>query len=146
MHSVAHFPRVSGEAEPLEDWLAPLMARTRSYDFSALRWAGRIDFEVKANWKLVYENYMEGYHVFALHPRLLDFAPMETRWSGEWRGDTFVNGYRFLLVALFPPLRHGQGHTAVLLGFGRHATDDVRRLARIALQVEDHVPVDIRVE
>ncbi len=97
------FVNVSGDAEPLEDWLAPLLRRTQVYDFSAIRWAGKIDFEVKANWKLVYENYMEGYHVFAVHPRLLKFAPMNVRWSGEWDDHVFYNDYNF------PEMEEGRG-------------------------------------
>lgn len=89
------FVNLSGDAEPLDQWLAPLIRRTDAYDFSAIRWAGRIDFKVKANWKLVYENYMEGYHVFAVHPRLLKFAPMNIRWSGEWVDHVFYNDYVF---------------------------------------------------
>lgn len=97
------FVNISGDAEPIDQWLAPLLARTTNYDFSAIRWAGKIDFEVKANWKLVYENYMEGYHVFSVHPRLLKFAPMNIRWSGEWEAHVFYNDY------VFPSMEEGRG-------------------------------------
>lgn len=97
------FVNVSGDAEPLHNWLAPLMGRTRSYDFAAIRWAGKLEFEVRANWKLVYENYMEGYHVFAVHPRLIKFAPMNIRWSGEWQDHVFYNDY------VFPQMEEGRG-------------------------------------
>ena len=97
------FANVSGDAEPLDAWLAPFLSRTKAYDYSAIRWAGKIDFEVKANWKLVYENYMEGYHVFSVHPKLLKFAPMNVRWSGEWDGHVFYNDY------VFPELEEGRG-------------------------------------
>ena len=89
------FVNISGDAEPLADWLAPMLARTRNHDFSAIRWAGKLEFDVAANWKLVYENYMEGYHVFTVHPKLLKFAPMNVRWSGEWDGHVFYNDYVF---------------------------------------------------
>ena len=97
------FVNVSGDAQPLEDWLAPLTRRTSGYDYSAIRWAGKLDFEVNANWKLVYENYMEGYHVFSVHPRLLKFAPMNIRWSGEWDEHVFYNDY------VFPEVAEGRG-------------------------------------
>ena len=97
------FVNISGDAEPLLDWLAPLLERTPAYDFSAIRWAGKLEFEVEANWKLVYENYMEGYHVFAVHPKLLKFAPMNVRWSGEWDRHVFYNDY------VFPELDEGRG-------------------------------------
>ena len=97
------FVNLSGTAEPLETWMAPVLEKLDGYDLSAIRWIAKREFEVEANWKLVYENYMEGYHVFSIHPKLLDFAPMEVRWSGEWRGNTFVNGYRF------PKVEQGRG-------------------------------------
>ena len=97
------FVNVSGDAEPVEQWLAPMFDRTKNYDFSKIRWAGKLDFEINANWKLVYENYMEGYHVFAVHPRLLKFAPMNLRWSGEWTKHVFYNDY------IFPEVEEGRG-------------------------------------
>lgn len=97
------FVNVSGDGEPLEEWLAPFLARTKAYDYSVLRWAGKLEFEVKANWKLVYENYMEGYHVFAVHPQLVKFAPMDLRWSGEWDRHLFYNDY------IFPEVQDGRG-------------------------------------
>lgn len=97
------FVNVSGDAEALRTWLSPLLARTNAYDFSTIRWAGKLDFEVQANWKLVYENYMEGYHVFSVHPRLLKFAPMNIRWSGEWDSHVFYNDY------VFPEIQEGRG-------------------------------------
>lgn len=87
------FVNVDGNAEDVEEWLAPLIRRTEGYDFSAIQWAGKLEFDIEANWKLVYENYMEGYHVFALHPRLIKFAPMNVRWSGEWDEHVFYNDY-----------------------------------------------------
>lgn len=113
------FVNVSGDAEPLDTWLAPLLSRTGAYDFSAIRWAGKLDFDVNANWKLVYENYMEGYHVFAVHPRLLKFAPMNVRWSGEWDGHVFYNDY------IFPELDEGRG--AGLPHYPGLSEEDARR-------------------
>ena len=97
------FVNISGNAAPLEAWLSPLLTRCQNYDFTAIKWAGKRTFEVNANWKLVYENYMEGYHVFAVHPKLLQFAPMNIRWSGEWDSHVFYNDY------LFPEISEGRG-------------------------------------
>lgn len=97
------FTNVSGTAPEFDHWMAPFNSRAPNHDFSSLRWAGRIDFEVRANWKLIYENYIEGYHVFSVHPRLLRFAPMKVRWSGEWDEHFFYNDY------VFPKLEEGRG-------------------------------------
>ncbi len=113
------FVNVSGECEPIEEWLAPLNRRLAGYDLASTRWAGKIDFDVRANWKLVCENYMEGYHVFAVHRRLLAFAPMQLRWSGEWDGHLFYNDYEF------KELEEGRGEG--LPHFPRLPAEDARR-------------------
>jgi len=97
------FVNLDGSAEPVETWIAPFVDIAGEYDFTTVRWAGKIDFEVDANWKFVFENYMEGYHVFSLHPALLKHAPMNTRWSGEWVQSVFHNGY------IAPKLTPGRG-------------------------------------
>jgi len=97
------FVNVSGTADPLDVWMAPVLDQLEGRDLSSIRWAGKLDFDIEANWKLAYENYMENYHVFALHPRLLKFAPMDIRGAGAWHGNTFVNGYRF------PEMEAGRG-------------------------------------
>ncbi len=89
------FVDLSGAAEPLGNWLAIIAEDLTAYDLASIRWAGKLEFEVAANWKFVYENYIENYHVFAIHPRLTDFAPMDIRGAGKWRGNTFKNGYSF---------------------------------------------------
>ncbi len=88
-----HFVNVSGGARKLSEWLRPMLKRTGAFDFSVIRWIGRRDYTIASNWKLVLENYMEGYHVFAAHPRLIAHAPMNVRWSGEWLGHVFYNDY-----------------------------------------------------
>ena len=87
------FVDLSGTAPPLTDWLAPMLRRTAQYDFSDIHWIGKRTYRIRSNWKLVLENYMEGYHVFAAHPRLIEHAPMHVRWSGEWTGHVFYNDY-----------------------------------------------------
>ncbi len=87
----------------LEDWLAPLVKRTPAFDFSQNRWIGKRSYRIKSNWKLVLENYMEGYHVFAAHPQLIKHAPMNVRWSGAWMEHVFYNDY------VAPELTAGRG-------------------------------------
>ena len=98
-----HFVDLSGTAPALLDWLSPMLERTVAFDFSQIRWIGKKAYTIKSNWKLVLENYMEGYHVFAAHPRLIAHAPMNVRWSGEWMDHVFYNDY------VAPKLTEGRG-------------------------------------
>lgn len=43
----------------------------------------------------MYENYVESYHIFTVHPRLMKFAPMNIRWAGEWDRQLFYSDYTF---------------------------------------------------
>ncbi|MEM8811016.1 MAG: aromatic ring-hydroxylating dioxygenase subunit alpha [Pseudomonadota bacterium] len=98
-----HFVDLSEAAPDLDTWLHPVLDRTETYDFSAIRWIGMKEYTIQSNWKLVLENYMEGYHVFAAHPRLIAHAPMDIRWSGEWIDQVFYNDY------IAPELTEGRG-------------------------------------
>ena len=89
------FVNLSGTAPAFEDFLAPLAARLAPYDVGALRHAGVLKFELNCNWKFACENYIENYHVFAAHPRLLNFVPMAARNPGGWQELCFYNDYRF---------------------------------------------------
>lgn len=98
-----HFVNISGDAPDLTTWMTPMLERTQAFDFSNIRWIGKRAYTIKSNWKLVLENYMEGYHVFAAHPRLIAHAPMDVRWSGEWQNDVFYNDY------VAPEITQGRG-------------------------------------
>ena len=99
------FINIDGKAAPFEEFAGDAIARWGEFDHPLHRCGdeGTFTMEVNANWKLVYENYMEGYHVFAVHPKLLKFAPMNVRWSGEWDRHVFYNDY------IFPELDEGRG-------------------------------------
>ena len=73
------FVDLSGEAAAFGDHWAPFSERMRQYDFSSLRYAHTLDFDIKGNWKLVYENFCDPYHVERIHPRLNKYTPMSKR-------------------------------------------------------------------
>ena len=96
-HALWHdlvFVDISGEAPPFEEHWQPFAGRTAGYDFTALRHAGRLDFDVKGNWKLIYENFYDTYHVPSVHPKLEEFKPLATRRAVETEGPWFHNTYR----------------------------------------------------
>ncbi|MEM7124608.1 MAG: aromatic ring-hydroxylating dioxygenase subunit alpha [Pseudomonadota bacterium] len=93
-HAVWHdliFVDLSGEAPDFDDHWAPFAQRTKDYDFGALRYAATLDFDVKGNWKLIYENFYDAYHVPAVHPRLEDFTPITERIGVQTEGPWFHN-------------------------------------------------------
>ncbi|MEY2556182.1 MAG: choline monooxygenase, partial [Verrucomicrobiota bacterium] len=51
-----------GGYRSLEEWFAPLAGKFRHWNMSILRPAKRIEYDVHANWKLMFENYSECYH------------------------------------------------------------------------------------
>jgi len=64
------FVNLSEEAEPLREYLGDLVARWKGLDLSSLRRARKILYHVKANWKVIAENYSECYHCPSIHPEL----------------------------------------------------------------------------
>jgi Rieske 2Fe-2S family protein len=49
--------------------------RLGNYPLEDLRTARTIDYEVRANWKLILENYNECYHCAGVHPELCEIVP-----------------------------------------------------------------------
>lgn len=70
----------SGEAPALGGHLAGLEEVFAPYEPERLVVAGRHEYVVQANWKIVTENYHECYHCRVIHPQLCAVSPPE---SGE---------------------------------------------------------------
>ncbi|MEM7358335.1 MAG: aromatic ring-hydroxylating dioxygenase subunit alpha [Pseudomonadota bacterium] len=78
------FINLSGDAESLEEFIAPLETRWEQFTgtgaFNALQVAethSNMQLEVKANWKLAIENYCEAYHLPWVHPDLNSYSPLD---------------------------------------------------------------------
>ncbi|MEU0528852.1 aromatic ring-hydroxylating oxygenase subunit alpha [Amycolatopsis tolypomycina] len=68
--------------EPLRDQLRPQIearladyAKFERYDLGGLKVGGRVEYDVAANWKLIYENFQECYHCGTIHPELVHTIP-----------------------------------------------------------------------
>ena len=62
------FVNLSGDAQPLDDFVAPLGKWLDGLDLARMQHLTTIDFgEVAANWKLLIENFIEPYHVQFVH-------------------------------------------------------------------------------
>ena len=69
---------LSGTAEPLRQFLGEIADLLDRFDLGALRRARRIDYDVKANWKALVENFLECYHCPGVHPQLNRITPYDS--------------------------------------------------------------------
>jgi choline monooxygenase len=78
------FINLEAAPEPLADHLGDLPERTAGYRLDEWEIARTADYEIKANYKLVAENFTEYYHLPWVHPGLVKVSPMEAhhRWQG----------------------------------------------------------------
>ena len=87
------FVSLAADGPALADQLGDLVDRLAPLDLGRLRVAARLPYEVRANWKLLGENYSECYHCPGLHPQLNhltpydeggDWEPLAGAWQGGW--------------------------------------------------------------
>jgi glycine betaine catabolism A len=74
------FASTADEPAPIAETFAPLAGRFDRFRLGSLKAARRIDYDVAANWKLVFENYSECLHCPRAHPELARLSPYQ---SGE---------------------------------------------------------------
>ncbi len=78
------FINLDASAPPLAEFMGAIPAETARFDFSGMKRVERRDYEVRANWKVYIDNYLEGYHVPIAHPGLYRELDYE-----RYRVDTF---------------------------------------------------------
>jgi len=116
-----------GEVEPLEAQLGDLVDHFARFDFSTLRSAKRIDYDVASNWKFIAENYSECYHCPGVHPQLNKLTPYDLggdydpdgAWQGGWM--ELVGGAETMALDGGHGSRHGRPSMC-----GITAEDEVR--------------------
>jgi Rieske 2Fe-2S family protein len=72
------FVNLDEDALPLDEWFAPLGHKFAEWNLSELRSARRVEYDVRANWKLVFQNYSECYHCPGVHPELSKVSPYDS--------------------------------------------------------------------
>ena len=75
-----------------DSWFAPLKTRLDRFGLGALRPAHRTTYDVRANWKLVFQNYSECLHCPVIHPELVDRIPYQSSANDLIEGP-FLGGY-----------------------------------------------------
>ena len=86
------FVSLEKNPEPLEKWFAPLKGKFSHWNMSILRPAKRVTYDVRANWKLMFENYSECYHCPGVHPQLQKVSPYDSA-ENDLREGPFLGGF-----------------------------------------------------
>ena len=86
------FINLDENAMPLEEWFAPLNGKFSHWNMPILRPAKRIEYDVRANWKLMFENYSECYHCPGVHPMLAKVSPYDSAQNDLSEGP-FLGGF-----------------------------------------------------
>jgi glycine betaine catabolism A len=92
LRSDATARQAPGDFISLERWFAPLAGKFSHWNMSILRSAKRIDYDVRANWKLIFENYSECYHCPGVHPMLSKVSPYDSAQNDLAEGP-FLGGF-----------------------------------------------------
>ncbi len=88
------FLNFDADAEPLAEFLAPLAKASEGFPLEGLVTQDRFDNPLDCNWKLAAHNFIEAYHVAAVHPKTLaPFLNPET-----WVATLLDNGHARIAV------------------------------------------------
>jgi Rieske 2Fe-2S family protein len=86
------FVNLAEKPRPLEEWFAPLAGKFSDWNLAGLRSVKRVEYDVKANWKLMFENYSECYHCPGVHPMLSKVSPYDSAENDLTEGP-FLGGF-----------------------------------------------------
>jgi glycine betaine catabolism A len=86
------FVNLAEKPNSLEKAFAPLAGKFTHWNLAQLRPARRIEYEVRANWKLIFENYSECYHCPLVHPALSKLTPYDSAENDLCEGP-FLGGF-----------------------------------------------------
>ena len=86
------FVNLADAPAPLEEVFAPLAGKFTHWNLPKLRSARRVEYDVRANWKLICENYSECYHCPGVHPTLSKVSPYDSAENDLTEGP-FLGGF-----------------------------------------------------
>jgi len=86
------FVNLAPSPTPLEKVFAPLAGKFTHWNLPNLRSARQIEYDVRANWKLIFENYSECYHCPLVHPTLSKLTPYDAAENDLFEGP-FLGGF-----------------------------------------------------
>ncbi len=93
------FVNIDGTAPPAEEIFGPVLADARAcgVEPAGLLKARHIDYEIRANWKVVIDNFVESYHTEVAHPGYCEYADFDRAFVEDGPWHTLMGG---------PPARH----------------------------------------
>ncbi|MGH8092065.1 MAG: aromatic ring-hydroxylating oxygenase subunit alpha [Chthoniobacterales bacterium] len=86
------FVSLADEPAPLEEVFSPLTGKFTHWNLPRLRAVRRIEYDVHANWKLIFQNYSECYHCPGVHPALSKVSPYDSAENDLSEGP-FLGGF-----------------------------------------------------
>jgi len=86
------FLNLGDASAPVEKWFKPLNGKFSPWNLATLRSAKRIEYDVRANWKLMFQNYSECYHCLGVHPELSKISPYDSAENDLTKG-SFLGGF-----------------------------------------------------
>jgi glycine betaine catabolism A len=86
------FLNLADGSPSLEKWFESLGGKFSPWNLAALRSAKRIEYDVRANWKLIFQNYSECYHCLGVHPELSKISPYDSAENDLIEGP-FLGGF-----------------------------------------------------
>ncbi|HET6617846.1 MAG TPA: aromatic ring-hydroxylating dioxygenase subunit alpha [Gemmatimonadota bacterium] len=89
------FVNLEDDPEPFDVAFAPLLERFARFNLASLRAWRRVEYDVRANWKLLFQNYSECLHCPVIHPRLSQLTPFRTGQNDLVEGP-YLGGYMVL--------------------------------------------------
>jgi Rieske 2Fe-2S family protein len=117
------FVNLAPRPAPLAEAFGPVMGRFARYGLPALVSVRRIAYDVKANWKLILQNYSECLHCPTIHPELSTKLPY-TSGANDLTEGPFLGGYMEIKAPHESATMSGR---ACGLPLGDLAGDDRRR-------------------
>ncbi len=89
------FVNLAERPRPIEEVLRPVLGRFAPWRLPALRAARSIDYDVRANWKLIFQNFSECYHCPPVHPALARLSHYRSG-ANNLRDGGILGGYMLI--------------------------------------------------
>ena len=86
------FVSLAKSPPPLLEVFAPLAGKFSNWNLPRLQSVRRIEYDIKANWKLMFQNYSECYHCPGVHPALAKISPYDSSENDLSEGP-FLGGF-----------------------------------------------------